>query len=562
MNMVRNKSANIAWLVPLLVVLCRPLDLPGAEQLPIARVERMPNLPQPYQMRDWRKVTEDYLDFLGNTECRGEHLPLMVWQEAGQPKIRLPSYVGGPGGPEGINFLAAIVSGGLVGKDMRRFRGHDWVALSTNYFSSEHGVCGNGWGGGSGSTFWYDVFPNVLFYQICGLNPGDPAREKMLYTIAERWYEGCMALGASTNGATVPNFDHLSLNLHSMKPVDNERWIEPEGAAGVAWCEYLAWTKFKDPRFLTAADWSLRALLQRPHQKTPLYEVLLPYGALTAARMNAELGRSYDVAKLLNWCFEPMDRPAARPWWGVLTDRFGDFDCHGLVGSSRDTEGYAFAMNTFQWVGALAPLARYDTRYARALGKWMLNLANASRLFYANALPADHQDHRDWADAYDPNYCLAYEGLRKHPLSSTAIQPYATGDAHGSQSNVLNFCLYGSSHVGIPGGIFSRTSDEKILQVDLLRTDYFHAQAYRTFLFYNPHPVSQQFEADFGPQRCDLYDAVADRMVKRNVLGKTSLELPADTAVVIMVAPAGGTLTRQGARILIDGVAVRWNCQR
>jgi hypothetical protein len=555
-------SAKVSWLLVLLASAAPAFGAPEAEQIVIARVERMPNLPQPYRMRDWQKVTEDYLEFLGNTEGRGEHLPLLAWPGAEQPQIRLPSYVGGPGGPEAINFLAAIVSGGLVGKDMRRFRGHDWVTLSTNYFSAEHGVCGNGWGGGSGSSFWYDLFPNVLFFQICALNPGDPARDKVLFQVAERWYQGCLALGASTNGAALPNFDHLSLNLHSMKPVDNGRWIEPEGAAAVAWCEYLAWTKFKDPCFLQAADWALRALLERPLKKNPLYEVLLPYGALTAARMNAELGRSYDVAKLLNWCFDPMDRPAARPWWGVLADRFGDFDCHGLVGSSRDTDGYAFAMNTFQWAGALAPLARYDTRYGRALGKWVLNLANASRLFYANALPADHQDHRDWADAYDPNYCLAYEGLRKHPRHTTAIQPYATGDAHGSHSNVLNFCLYGSAHVGILGGILSRTSDEQILQIDLLRTDYFHTQAYPTFLFYNPHPVSRRFEADFGSRRCDLYDVAADRVVKQNVIGKTSLKLPADTAVVIIAAPPGGQRTRQGSRVLIDEVAVRWNYQR
>jgi hypothetical protein len=556
------KSARIRWLPVLLAVPPATLGLPSAEQISIARVERMPNLPQPYQMRDWRKVTEDYVDFLGNSDCRGEHLPLMVWEEAGRPKMRLPSYVGSAGGPEGINFLAAVVSGGLVGKDMRRFQGRDWVAMCTNYFSPEHGVCGNGWGGGSGSTFWYDLFPNVLFFQVCALYPGDPGREQMLFQVAERWYEGCLALGASTNGPATPDFDHLSFNLRSMKPVDNGQWVEPEGAAGVAWCEYMAWTRFKDPRFLRAADWALRALLARPVEKNPLYEVLLPYGALAAARMNAELGRHYDAAKLLDWCFEPMDRPAARPWWGVLADRFGDFDCHGLVGSSTDTEGYAFAMNTFEWAGALAPLARYDTGYARALGKWLLNLANASRLFYANALPADHQDHRDWADSHDPHYCLAYEGLRKHPPGAASPRPYATGDAHASDPNVLNFCLYGSSHVGNLGGIISRTTEEKILQIDLLRTDYFHAKACPTFLFYNPHPVSRQFEADFGPQRCDLYDAVGDRVVKHNVRGKTSLELPADTAAVIVAAPAGREPAREGARVLIDGVAVRWDGRR
>jgi hypothetical protein len=38
-------------------------------------------------------------------------------------------------------------------------------------------------------------------------------------------------------------------------------------------------------------------------------------------------------------------------------------------------------MNGFQQAAALAPLPKYDKRYARAIAKWILNLANASRLF-------------------------------------------------------------------------------------------------------------------------------------------------------------------------------------
>ena len=64
-----------------------------------------------------------------------------------------------------------------------------------------------------------------------------------------------------------------------------------KAAAGIAWLEYMAWLRFKDPRFLTAADWAIRSLEERPVDQSPLYEVLLPYGALAAARMNAELGR-------------------------------------------------------------------------------------------------------------------------------------------------------------------------------------------------------------------------------------------------------------------------------
>src|SRR6267378_7296384 len=175
----------------------------------------------------------------------------------------------------------------------------------------------------------------------------------------------------------------------------------------------MAWVRFKDPRFLTAADWCLHSLEERPLNQSPLYEVLLPYGALAAARMNAELERHYDVAKLVQSCFDPHGRPQARPGWGVISDRWNGLDAHGLVGSTTDGEGYAFTMNTFQWAGALVPLARYNTRYARDLGKWTLNLANAARLFYPNAHNAGHQSSYAWAKAHDGKSVIAYEGIRK-----------------------------------------------------------------------------------------------------------------------------------------------------
>ncbi len=537
------------------------VTLRGAELTSISRGEAMPDLPVPFAMRDWRQVTHDYLNFAFDYSRRGPNLPLLKWDGAPNHAFTLPSYVGSHShSAEGINFLAAVVSGGLIGEDMRHFHGHNWVDLATNYFNPNLGVLGNGWGGEGGTSYWYDLFPDILYFQICDLFPGGPKPEKILRSVAERLYAECLVLGAETNGPGLPNFDHTSFDFGKMKPVNNGVWIEPDGAAGVAWSEYMAWTRFKDSRFLTAADWCLRSLLQRPRQKNPLYEVLLPYGALTAARMNAELGRNYDVAKLLNWCFDPMNLPAARPGWGVLTARFGQDDSAGLVGSATDTDGYAFVMNTSEWAGALAPLARYDSHYAGALGKWLLNLANAERLFYANALPASNQDHRAWADRNDPNYCLAYEGLRRHPRGTNAPQPYATGDAFSHGSSALNFSLYGSSHVGILGGMIGRTSDERILKIDLLRTDYFHIAAYPTFLFYNPHPTEKTFTVDFGPGPFALYDAVANKMLTSDAAGAVPLTLKSHQAMIVVTAPAGSRLSRQANRVLFSDTVAAW-CQ-
>jgi hypothetical protein len=706
----------VAWLVSLGGAVCLGA-VEETSQRTIPRVERMPNLPQPFAMRDWRQVTRDYIDLVFDFEQRGEHLPLVGWLDESRTMVSFPSYVGGPNDPEAVNYLAAVISGSLVGLDMRNHRGHDWVALGTNFFSAEEGVYVNRLRGGTGDSFWYDVFPNVLFYQLNAMYPENPARDQQALTVARKWHEACVALGGKTDPLALPNFDHTGLNLKTMKPVEKGR-IEPEGAAGIAWLEYMAWLKFKDPRFLTAADWAIRSLQEKPVDQSPLYEVLLPYGALIAARMNAELGRHYDVARLVNDCFEPRGRPQARPGWGVISDRWNGLDAHGLVGSTTDGEGYAFAMNTFQWAGALVPLARYNTRYARDLGKWTLNLANAARLFYPNAHNAEHQSSYAWANAHDGKSVIAYEGIRKwkrgaetaradyrtvrgkivqgnfasthfrgeapprlevfeeasgngtpfahiwefnlpkareswlvvaaeridggHAANAfqfsfssrpdgpytaafsvsgsgpaqvvelpaalrnklyvkaessdrsagwsgqdklsvdamaisyrSSIGPFAQGDLVVSFIDLLkeatvpivlyrpasattDLGLYGSSHVGILGGIIKPTNVEKILQLDLLKTDYFHAQAYPTCLYYNPYTSTRTVEIDVGSEARDIYDAVSDQLLQKNAHGRARITIPSDTARIVVLAPVGGKIVREGKRTVIDDVVVRY----
>jgi hypothetical protein len=683
----------------------------------IPRVERMPNLPQPFAMRDWRQVTWNYLDLVFDFEQRGEHLPLVGWLDERRTMVSFPSYVGGPNDPEAVNYLAAVISGSLVGLDMRNYRGHDWVTLGTNFFNAQEGVYVNRPRGGTGGSFWYDVFPNVLFYQLNDLYPGNSARDQQARSVAQKWHEACVALGGKTGPLALPNFDHTGLNLKTMQPVDLGR-IEPEGAAGIAWLEYIAWLKFKDPRFLTAADWAIRSLEVKPVEQSPLYEVLMPYGALIAARMNAELGRHYDVAKLVNACFEPRGRLQARPGWGVISDRWNGLDAHGLVGSTTDGEGYAFAMNTFQWAGALVPLARYDARYAHDLGKWMLNLANAARLFYPNAHDAEHQSSYAWAKEHDGKSVIAYEGIRKwkrgavtaradyrtvrgrivqgsfasthfrdesppdrevfeeasgngppfehiwefnllqareswlvvaaeridgghtgnvfrfsfasrpegpyNPAFSVSgsdpaqvvelptahrnklyvkaessdrsagwsgpdklavdamavsyqskIGPFAQGDLvvtfidllkeatvpivlYRPASAATDLGLYGSSHVGILGGIIKPTNVARILQLDLLKTDYFHGKAYPTYLYYNPYGSAKTVVVELGAEARDIYDPVSDQFSQESVHGRARITIPSDTARIVVLTPVGGKILHEGKRTVIDNVIVRY----
>ena len=336
-----------------------------------------------------------------------------------------------------------------------------------------------------------------------------------------------------------------------MKPVDNGKWKEPDAAAGIGWLQYMAWVKWRSPKYLRAADWSMRFLHNRA--ENPTYEILMPYGAYLAARMNGELGRKYDVHKLLTWCF---DESKARPGWGTIAEDWGGYSCHGLVGSITDGGGYAFSMNTFASAGALVPLVRYDDRYSRAIGKWMLNAANSARLFYRDALPDDHQSSAAWKD---DGGVIAYEGLRKEWKGRS---PYATGDPIRLGWGPTDLALYGGSYVGFFGGIVSSTNVEMILQLDCLATDFFHDRAYPTYLYYNPYDVAKEIQIDVGPEARDLYDAATDSFLKKNVKGVSTFSLAADTAAVIVLTPARGTISRKGNKRLINGVVVDYVSSR
>ena len=339
-----------------------------------------------------------------------------------------------------------------------------------------------------------------------------------------------------------------------MKPVYNGKWKEPDAAAGIGWLQYMAWLKFKDPRHLRSADWCMRFLHER--KGNPYYEVQLPFGAYTAARMNAELGREYDLGKIVNWCFDQSS--VVRPDMGVISANWAGYDCHGLVGAinrppRKAGGGYAFAMNTFATAWPMVPMVRYDDRYARAVGKWMLNAANAARLFYPGDHPKTRQTCPNWKG--DPGGVIAYEGLRHHWHKNETF--IAGGDPVTYKWPFkTDFGMYGSALAGVFGGIVRTTNVKYILQLDCLVTDSFYGKAYPTYLYYNPYKEAKTVKIQVGSRPRDLYDAVSNKFVKKNVSGSASIAVPADSAVLMVIAPAGGKLTRENSKTLIDGVVV------
>ncbi|MGA7305669.1 MAG: hypothetical protein WBW88_12395, partial [Rhodothermales bacterium] len=528
-----------------------------AQQISINRIEQMPNLPSPYEMRDWKQVAIGYDDFVFDLERTGTYLPL-IWLNTStvnypeHDSFGLETVVGTPRlhSAEAINVLPALVGASLVGIDKSNQNGYNWVLKAEEFFNRrpEENVYLNLPITSSGDDWWYETMPNVFFYQLYDLyrypeHPGD--FENQFTTVADRFLEAVERMGGKSAPWTVPNMNYRAFSLSNMKPLLTGV-KEPEAAGAIAWLLYNAYTETGDERYRVGAEWAMEFLNGRT--TNPAYEIQLPYGVYAAARMNAELNTSYDVEKMVNWTFDVGPLRS----WGSLLGTWGGYDVHGLIGEESFND-YAFMMNGYQQAGALVPMTRYDDRFARAIGKWVLNLANASRLFYPKYLPATNQDSEGWAFEYDPESYIGHEAIRQ---SQSGQSPYATGDAIAGGWGHTNLVLYGSSHVGMLGGIVDTTDVEGILKLDLLKTDFFHADAYPTYLYYNPYEEDKAVTIDVGSGSYDLFDAVSNEFVLKGVSGSVRITIPADEAVMLVLAPAGGTLTHEANRTLIDGIVV------
>jgi hypothetical protein len=538
----------------------------------IRKVGQMPNIPQPFHMKDWKQAAADYDELIFDFEAKGDFLPLIWWdhtgRNTGKDTFGLPSYVGARregSNHEAINCVTAVLGATIAGIDKSNQGGRNWVEMCESYYNTENGenLFLNRTNAKAGGSFWYEVYPHILTYSLAHYYPKTGSLESIMKQTADKWQEASYELGGKDG---IPDFNHLAYDFGQRKPVDNGRWKEPEAAAGIAWLQYMAYAKWGDPRHLEAAEGCLQFLEQSADN--PFYEILLPYGAYTAARMNAELGRHYDVAKLLNWCFE--GDSACRPGWGIIAERWGDYDCHGLCGSltdwgqrwdreqdnaspsyKEDMSGYAFAANTFSLAASFVPLVRYDSRFARDIGKWMLNAANSARLFYPDALPGIQQSCSFFRS--DPKHVIAYEGLRKQWDYQS---PYATGDAIRYSWGSIDLGLYGSSHVGIFGGIIAVTDDPAILQLDCLRTDCFADRAYPTYLYYNPYNESKTVRIAVDSEVTDIYDAVSHTFLQTGVSGEAAFTIPADSAVIAVITPAGGVLRTEGTKRFVEDIVI------
>ena len=534
------------------------------QQLVIKRISQMPDFPQPYEMINWKNVAKDYDSFVFDVNRTGTYLPL-VWfnyntiNYPSSPTFGLNTVVGTtvPTSAEAINCLPALIGASLIGIDKSNQNGINWVAMSKEWFnrSNHQNIYRNHWNDNTNDDMWYETMPSVFFYQLSSLYPSITEFSDQFISTADQWLQVVQIFGGSTTPWKAPDFNHRGFDFSTMTPYNGKIPFEPEAAGAVAWILYNAYVKTGMVKYRIGAEQAMEFLNNQT--VNPAYELQLPYGVYTAARMNAELGTNYDVGKMINWCFDigPLRN------WGTIVGRWGSYDCSGLIGEVNGSNDYAFFMNTVEQIGALVPLVRYDSRFAQDIGKWVLNAANALRLFYPRYLPQENQDQPSylWSIQYDTLSCIAHEAIHQFAPQSTSISPYASGDAVAGGWGRTNLTLYSSSHVGILGAIVDTTNVPGILKLDLLKTDYFHENAYPSFLLYNPDSIVHEVNIDVGTGAHDLYDAVSHRFILSGVSGTAELRIEPMEPMIIVIVPSGGAVSFAGNKTTVNGVIVDYN---
>lgn len=538
------------------------------EQVAIERVNLMPDMPESYQMIDWKQKARDFDRFVFDWNNSSEVGPL-IWLDNARRNVDQETFglytavkdirqgkdANNGEFHESLNSLAAILGAGLVGIDKTNQDGYNYVKMVQNYFNSDTGwniVMNNttssveSKGGGYGRDWWYDVLPNALYYAVCDVFPHVEGAEEIQKSIAEQFVKADSVL----NG----NYDYSYFDYGQMKGGVNHIPLQQDAAGGHAYVLLCAYRKFGDNRYLQHAKSAVEALLSQKESR--FYEALLPLGAYTAAYLNATEGTSYDVKKLLDWVFDGCKSPTGRTGWGIIVGKWGDYDVSGLQGSITDGGGYAFLMNSIKPAWPFIPLVKYQPEYAQAIGKWMLNNASACRLFYPGYIDEQHQWAPELRNLTANN--IAYEGLRKADdygkESLKGVSPVAIGDGpkwiDGNPTESM-FSVYSSSPVGILGAIVDTTNVKGILKLDCNATDFYSQKPYPVYLYYNPFGEDKVVEYT-SAQQADLFDIVAKEYVARNIVEKGSFTIPAKAARIVVELPVETELTKEGQRIVAN----------
>ena len=458
-------------------------------------------------------------------------------------RFSLPTYVGDnrflARGGENITMIASVLGSTYAGVDMSNLKlgesAYDMVEMTLAGYNTGTKLVTNA--GTQGQSFWYDLFPQILFARLYAEYTDTEYMKEMVLNGANEWLE---ALPNFVKNGEV-NYEFVGYDVVNEAGTEVGDHIEPPNG-GLAFLFYSAYKISGEQKYLDGAKEVLDYL--QTYQKNPNYEALTDYAPLVASILNREHGTNYDTGKFLDYLFE--GDSAFRSGWCVMDGNFGDYSVNGLVGQSGD---YAFSMNTFHLASTLANTVKYDTRYASVVGKYLLNVVNNAKVFFSQNIPLSKQT-MDCYLPFDKNGSLCYEGFRNRDGG------FAMGDATEMFGQPCDLSLYSSVFIGMLGGIVEETNQKGVLRYDLNATDSYGVNDYPSYLLYNPYEQNKTVIFETDNQLYDLFDSTNGVLLGRNLSGNSRVIVPAKSGVVVTVLPAMSEFIEKDNKIFVDNIAV------
>ncbi|MCI8642773.1 MAG: hypothetical protein HFG79_04765 [Lachnospiraceae bacterium] len=518
-------------------------------QKTINRVDRYTSvLPKDYEWFDYKERAAAYDNLVYDEILSGVYTPF-IWQDVTYDTFGIAAYVGdgrsgSDGSEEAVTTIASVLSATLLGIDKSSQNGKNYVSMLHAYFSEQEKIILNNPSGSSRSTsMWYLIYPTILCTQVSAFYPEETQiREDVLCAI-ESWYKAAEIMAAGEG------FNYTGFDFIEMIPYQNDIWKEPDSAAGIAVLMWYGYVFTGEKKYLKMSEHCLDFV--DTFEGSSLYEALLYFAPALAAKFNAEYGAQYDVEGLIGDVMNGGSIP--RGGWGSMAGTWGDYSVNGLMGSTTDGGGYAFSMNTFAAAYAMSPLAKYDTRYAQALGKWYLQIASGSRYFFADKTSPDNQsaasDKTLWEQADAWGFCIPYEGIRKSQNGKT---PWFGGDPTVYGWAETDFSLYSGAHIGMMGAVIQRTDVDGILRINC-GAQASEQEDFAAFLLFNPHEKEKTVTYLLEDGSFDLFDSVRKEVIACGVSGEAKLTFGAGEAMVIIELPAGSQIVHEGTGYFVDG---------
>jgi|GEM_PF-6469199 len=489
---------------------------------------------------------------------------------------------------------------------------------------------------GLGNEFWYTLLPNVYAMQLQSLYsssdierlnlgikepPGEPSFDELTQRSVDTFYRMEQFL---KGGNSIPNFEFSGVGLENgtfvawdqdchdnrganvnlpanspsvkcvSKPPNAPAKYQPDAAGSFAILGVMAYDRWKNRKYLSMADESLRSLLAYNSNFNPVYEVQFSFAVMAAARMNRHYGYRYDISRFMQWAFSrsnkrnidpspsrmetwPSYTSNARPEVGIINESWGRFPVYGLWGgkSPWSEGGYAFYMNSIHQAITLAPVAKYYPQYATLFGKYLLHVASNAKAFFPIYMP--NNQHPETlrklqelmkSSPISTYHLLPYEGLKRDPVKGAI----ATGDAVDAKDNnqnpfpwgQTNLSLYSGSLTGLFSAILKKTDIPEIPLWDLNATDFQSPRALPTFLAYNPTNTRKtiklqrkDFKSRYGislaeGEYCALWDSVRHRWLK-GTTADIAITLEPGQAGVFSIVPAGHVSKIEQGKVRVYG---------